>query len=83
MGFSHSIGHSLTCGNVVGYSADGSVEESEPSSPTAGPPANFDEVVPGIYRSSFPRLGSFEFLGTLRLKTILYVLDLARFQNVS
>ncbi|MCJ1390094.1 hypothetical protein MMC18_002952 [Xylographa bjoerkii] len=58
-----------------GYSAEGSVEESEPSSPTAGPPANFDEVVPGIYRSSFPRLGSFEFLGALGLKTILTLVD--------
>ncbi|MCJ1283804.1 hypothetical protein MMC26_003135 [Xylographa opegraphella] len=51
------------------------VEESEPSSPNAGPPANFHEVVPGIYRSSFPRLGNFEFLGTLGLKTILTLVD--------
>ena len=58
---------------ALGYSAEGSVEESEPSSPTAGPPANFDEVVPGIYRSSFPRLGNFDFLGNLGLKTILYI----------
>ena len=56
-------------GTLAYYSA----EESEPTSPTAGPPANFDEVVPGIYRSSFPKMGNFEFLGTLGLKTILYV----------
>jgi len=55
----------------IAYSAEGSVEESEPSSPTAGPPANFAEVAPGIYRSSFPKLGNFEFLDTLGLKTIL------------
>ena len=59
-------------GTLAYYSGEGSVEESEPASPTAGPPANFDEVVPGIYRSSFPKLGNFEFLGTLGLKTILY-----------
>ena len=59
-------------GTLAYYSAEGSVEESEPASPTTGPPANFDEVVPGIYRSSFPKMRNFEFLGTLGLKTILY-----------
>ncbi|MCJ1244401.1 hypothetical protein MMC30_001599 [Trapelia coarctata] len=57
------------------YSAEGSIEESEPSSPTPGPPANFAEVAPGIYRSSFPNLGNFEFLKTLGLKTILTLVD--------
>ncbi|MCJ1259433.1 hypothetical protein MMC24_007270 [Lignoscripta atroalba] len=48
-----------------------SVGESEPPSPTSGPPANFDIVAPGIYRSSFPRIGNFEHLRSLGLKTIL------------
>ena len=55
-----------------------SVEESEPPSPTSGPPANFDRVAPGIYRSSFPRPGNFEHLQSLGLKTILYGLSRSR-----
>lgn len=45
--------------------------ESGPPSPTTGFPGNFSEVVPGIYRSSFPRPSNFEHLRGLGLKTIL------------
>ncbi|KAI9873821.1 MAG: hypothetical protein M1830_010559 [Pleopsidium flavum] len=53
--------------------AEGGMEsiESEPPSPTTGLPGNFSEVVPGIYRSSFPRPSSFEHLKTLGLQSIL------------
>ncbi|MCJ1368138.1 hypothetical protein MMC16_007279 [Acarospora aff. strigata] len=45
--------------------------ESEPPSPTTGFPGNFSEVIPGIYRSSFPHPSHFEHLKTLGLKSIL------------
>jgi hypothetical protein len=45
--------------------------ESEPPSPITGFPGNFSEVVPGIYRSSFPRPSNFEHLSTLGLRSIL------------
>ncbi|KAL8949883.1 MAG: hypothetical protein Q9222_004040 [Ikaeria aurantiellina] len=48
-----------------------SVEDSGPPSPTSGTVSNFAEVVPGIYRSSFPMGGNFEHLRSLGLKTIL------------
>ena len=68
--------HDLTYVVVIAYSNMSSVGESEPPSPTSGPPANFDIVAPGIYRSSFPRIGNFEHLRSLGLKTILYGLPL-------
>lgn len=48
-----------------------SVEDSGPPSPTSGPVVNLGEIVPGIYRSSFPMSGNFEHLRSLGLKTIL------------
>ena len=47
------------------------MENSGPPSPTSGIIINFAEVVPGIYRSSFPTVGNFEHLQSLGLKTIL------------
>lgn len=49
-----------------------SLEESGPPSPSNGPVINFAEIVPRIYRSSFPRAGNFEHLESLKLKSILY-----------
>ena len=49
-----------------------SLETSGPPSPTSGEVINFAVVVPGIYRSSFPRKGNFEHLHSLGLKTILF-----------
>jgi tyrosine-protein phosphatase SIW14 len=40
---------------------------------TDGRPINFGIVVPGVYRSSFPKLPDFGFIQDLRLKTIVYV----------
>ncbi|MCJ1350926.1 MAG: hypothetical protein MMC33_000908 [Icmadophila ericetorum] len=55
----------------IAFSSLNSVEESAPPSPTSGPAPNFGEVAPGIYRSSFPRMGNFDHLRSLKLKTIL------------
>ena len=37
------------------------------------PPNNFAQVLPGVFRSSFPKPENFAFLKSLRLKTILCV----------
>lgn len=39
--------------------------------PTAGRPENFGVVVPGVYRSSFPQSGDYSFIESLKLKTIV------------
>ena len=81
------MGIRLTTFSSPVFSAMNSIEESEPPSPTAGPPINFGDVAPGIYRSSFPKVGNFEFMKTLGLRTILFVLssnisyDRANFSN--
>lgn len=36
------------------------------------PPENFAMVMPGVYRSGFPKKQNFEFLKKLKIKTILY-----------
>lgn len=55
-------------------------DEDEDDSPTTDkddstlllyPPENFAIVVPGVFRSSFPRKKNFEFLKSLKLKSIL------------
>lgn len=55
------------------------MEESQPPSPSYGPPNNFGEVAPGIYRSSFPKEPNFDHLAQLELKTILYAYSSWRF----
>ncbi|MCJ1323584.1 hypothetical protein MMC10_000245 [Thelotrema lepadinum] len=60
----------LTSRNSL-YSVTYTVDDSSPSSPKYGPPINFDEVAPGIYRSSFPKPSNFDHLAQLGLKTIL------------
>lgn len=37
------------------------------------PPENFAMVLPGLYRSSFPNEDNFNFLSTLKLKSVLFV----------
>lgn len=48
-----------------------SMAETERGLPTAGRPVNFGVVVPGVYRSSFPRAEDYEFIADLKLKTIV------------
>lgn len=42
-----------------------------PPVPLAGRPANFGVVVPGVYRSSYPKPDDFPFLQNLKLKTVM------------
>lgn len=39
--------------------------------PMAGRPDNFGEVIPGVYRSSYPKIEDFGYLRDLNLKTIV------------
>ncbi|KAK3344250.1 tyrosine phosphatase family-domain-containing protein [Lasiosphaeria hispida] len=39
--------------------------------PAAGRPINFGVVVPGVYRSSFPQAGDYDFVEALKLKTVV------------
>lgn len=36
-----------------------------------GHPANFGVIVPGVYRSSYPKEADFDFIKSLKLKTIM------------
>lgn len=57
------------------YSTSSAVSDSSSSGGEEGvsPPPNFAEVVPGLYRSSFPRPKHFAFVRSLGLKTVLSV----------
>ncbi|KAL1839820.1 hypothetical protein VTJ49DRAFT_1099 [Mycothermus thermophilus] len=48
-----------------------SMIEAERGLPSTGRPANFGVVVPGVYRSSFPKAEDYEFIEELKLKTIV------------
>lgn len=59
---------------LVTSNTKSSTDEDKSLPPTpdgSGLPANFSEVAPGIYRSSYPQLPHFEELKALKLKTIL------------
>lgn len=47
------------------------VDDESSVNTTVYPPENFAIVVPGIFRSSFPRKENFDFLKSLRLKSVL------------
>ncbi len=59
--------HPRTVKTSLGCSTD----EHEKSLPVEGRPVNFGVVVPGVYRSSFPQSQDYEFIETLKLKTIV------------
>lgn len=42
-----------------------------PAVPLNGRPLNFGVVIPGVYRSSYPKSEDFPFLQGLRLKTVV------------
>ncbi|KAL1883949.1 tyrosine-protein phosphatase siw14 [Diaporthe australafricana] len=50
-------------------------KETTESRNILGQPANFGTVVPGIYRSSYPREADYAFLQKLKLKTIVTLVD--------
>lgn len=53
------------------------------SPPLAGRPNNFGMVIPGVYRSSYPKAQDFEYLRGLKLKTLVYVPLVEREQRLS
>ena len=42
-----------------------------PSVPAVGRPTNFGVVIPGVYRSSYPKLDDYDFIKGLKLKTMV------------
>ncbi|KAK2763995.1 hypothetical protein FQN54_009614 [Arachnomyces sp. PD_36] len=63
-----------TGGDILATSAD--LERSRPPTPHGeGLPINFAEVVPGVYRSSFPLQPHLKALEKLDLKTIITLVD--------
>ncbi|KAF7552010.1 hypothetical protein G7Z17_g4601 [Cylindrodendrum hubeiense] len=50
------------------FSSQGS---DHPSAPLNGRPINFGVVVPGVYRSSYPKPSDFEYIKSLKLKTVV------------
>lgn len=44
-----------------------------PPAPLNGRPLNFGVVLPGVYRSSYPKAEAFAYLQGLKLKTLVYV----------
>lgn len=63
---------STSSGSVVSVTAANVAEF--PTAPMDGRPVNFGLVVPGVYRSSYPKKEDYAFLKNLKLKTIVYVL---------
>ncbi|KAK7753838.1 tyrosine-protein phosphatase siw14 [Diatrype stigma] len=47
----------------------------QPITVSAGPPINFGEVAPGLYRSGYPQAANYSFLQTLHLKTIVTLVE--------
>jgi tyrosine-protein phosphatase SIW14 len=48
------------------------VEENDfPSAPLNGRPSNFGVVIPGLYRSSYPKASDYPYLQSLQLKTMV------------
>lgn len=56
-------------------SSSSSVSDSSdyPAPASNGRPINFGVVVPGVYRSSYPKPEDYDFLKNLGLKTVMYV----------
>ena len=52
---------------------EAAVEAADDIPTPPGAPVNFGFVMPGIFRSSYPKPENFEFLSDLDLKTIVYV----------
>ncbi|KAM5343147.1 hypothetical protein ACJ41O_014113 [Fusarium nematophilum] len=52
-----------------------------PPAPLNGRPHNFGVVVPGVYRSSFPKTHDFEYIKGLKLKTIVTLVKKEEFDH--
>ncbi|KAL5087394.1 hypothetical protein Trisim1_007794 [Trichoderma cf. simile WF8] len=64
-----AMSRSTSSGSVVSVTAT-NVSEF-PAAPMDGRPVNFGLVVPGVYRSSYPKKEDYPFLKSLKLKTIV------------
>lgn len=60
-------------GSVISITTDSVLEFA--LAPMEGRPINFGVVVPGVYRSSYPKADDYAFLKDLKLKTVVYVLS--------
>merc|ERR1712072_1292694 len=64
----------FSASSSISTSGSSAVSESSPSGEDSGavhPPQNFAEVLPGLYRSSFPQEQHYSYLRSLGLKTVL------------
>ena len=65
--------HVLTTLLVNGLSMASTMTQGRdfPPAPLHGRPSNFGVVLPGVYRSSYPKPEDFAFLAGLKLKTVV------------
>lgn len=60
-----------TAASLVSFT--GEAASDFPSAPLTGRPLNFGVVVPGVYRSSYPKPDDYTYIRDLKLKTIVLV----------
>jgi tyrosine-protein phosphatase SIW14 len=63
----------ITNTRIASSISRGRVQPSEPVASLDGRPFNFGMVLPGVYRSSFPKVHDFDYIKGLGLKTIVLV----------
>ncbi|KAI5456524.1 tyrosine phosphatase family-domain-containing protein [Mariannaea sp. PMI_226] len=64
--------HEATTMSLSSSSSSISSQSSEKSpAPSNGPPVNFGIIVPGVYRSSYPKPCDFDYIKNLKLKTVV------------
>ncbi|KAM0451720.1 hypothetical protein ACHAPV_005920 [Trichoderma viride] len=64
-----TISAAASTGSVIAITAD--LAPEFPLAPMEGRPINFGVVVPGVYRSSYPKADDYAFLKGLKLKTVV------------
>ncbi|KAF4344832.1 tyrosine phosphatase SIW14 [Fusarium beomiforme] len=67
----HSLSSSSTSNSSASSISAYQSQSTDYTAPLNGRPHNFGVVIPGVYRSSFPRSHDFEYLKGLGLKTIV------------
>ncbi|KAI8692620.1 tyrosine-protein phosphatase siw14 [Fusarium solani] len=67
--------------SVSSVSTYQSQNTEHPPAPLNGRPHNFGVVVPGVYRSSFPKSHDFDYIKGLRLKTIVSLVKKEEFDH--
>ena len=61
----------ITDMSVSSMSTTSTTSSEDSIAPFSGRPHNFGVVVPGVYRSSYPKAGDFEYIKGLKLKTLV------------